>query len=413
MKRVLMVAFHFPPAAMGSGHLRTLGFARYLPSLGWEPIVLSANPAAYPRTDVANESLIPEDCRVRRALALDAGRHLAIRGKYPGFLAKPDRWNSWRFAGVLQGLRLIRRHKVSAIWSTYPIMTAHSIAHTLARITGLPWVADFRDPVSSSVSKTNAFALASQKRHERRVVERAARIVFTTAGAMCSYADHYPAAFRDGRMSVIVNGYDEAAFSDVPIMPPAHTTRPLRLVHSGILYPDGRNPLPFLTALANLRAKGALAGGVEIVLRASGSEAAYAHELQRLDLKDVVTLAPPIPNREALLEQAAADALLLFQGRQFDRQIPAKVYEYLRIGRPIFALVGEDGDTAALLRATGGAEIVPLDDSAAIETELRKFIKAVREGSASIANAAVAQTYSRHQGAVSLATLLDEITTQR
>jgi len=213
-------------------------------------------------------------------------------------------------------------------------------------------------------------------------------------------------------MSVIVNGYDEAAFSDVPIKPPVRTTRFPRLVHSGILYPDGRNPLPFFTALANLRAKGALAGGIEVVLRASGSEAAYAHDLQRLDLKDVVTLAPPIPNREALLEQAAADALLLFQGQQFDRQIPAKVYEYLRIGRPIFALVSEDGDTAALLRATGGAEIVPLDDSAAIETELRKFIEAIREGSAPIASAAVAQTYSRYQGTVSLATLLDGITTQ-
>jgi len=88
------------------------------------------------------------------------------------------------------------------------------------------------------------------------------------------------------------------------------------------------------------------------------------------------------------------------------------VYEYLRIGRPIFALVSEDGDTAALLRATGGAEIVPLDDSAAIETELRKFIEAIREGSAPIASAAVAQTYSRYQGTVSLATLLDGITTQ-
>jgi len=410
VKRVLMIAFHFPPAAMGSGHLRTLGFARYLPSCGWEPFVLSANKAAYPHADVANESLIPETCLVHRAFALDAGRHLAIRGKYPEFLAKPDRWNSWRLAGVFQGLRLIRQHQISAIWSTYPIMTAHSIGHILARITKLPWVADFRDPVVSSVSKSNAFAIASQKRHERCVIERAARIVFTTPGAMRSYAEDYPAAFRSRRMSVIVNGFDEVAFSDLPIAPRAPAVGPLRLVHSGILYPDGRDPLPFFTALANLRGKGALACGVEVVLRASGSEAAYARELQRLDLESVVTLAPPISNRDALREQAAADALLLFQGRQFDRQIPAKVYEYLRIGRPIFALVGEDGDTAALLRTTGGAKIVPLDDSTAIENALCKFLEAVRERHAPIVDAAVARTYSRHQGAASLATLLDEIT---
>jgi glycosyltransferase involved in cell wall biosynthesis len=410
VKKVLMIAFHFPPVAMGSGHLRTLGFVRYLPALGWEPIVLSANAAAYPRADAANNKLIPDDCSVHRAFALDARRHMGIGGKYPGFLAQPDRWASWWPAAVWHGLRLIRRHQISAIWSTYPIMTAHCIAHTLSRITALPWIADFRDPVASSVEAGNRFSVSSQLRWERRVLTRATRVVLATPGARRSYAERFPQDAGDSRLAVIPNGYDEAAFSGLPTAAHHQPRRPLRLVHSGILYPEGRNPVPFFTALANLKAAGALAADdIEIVLRASGSEAMYAEEIRRRDLGAMVTLAPPVSNREALHEQADADALLLFQGRRYDRQIPAKVYEYLRMGRPIFALVGEHGDTADLLRDTGGAVLVPVDDVAAIERGLAEFLQALRAGRAPVATESVVQSYSRYQGAASLSRLLGEV----
>lgn len=407
---VLMIAFHFPPAAMGSGHLRTLGFAKYLPASGWDPIVLSARALAYPHTAPLNAGVIPQDCLVHRAWALDAGRHLAIAGKYPGFIAQPDRWASWWPAAVWQGLRLIRRHRVDAIWSTYPIMSAHWIASTLSRRANLPWIADFRDPVSSSVSAENPFAVASQRRWEQRVLREANRVVFTTPGAMSTCAENYPAASAGGRLAVIENGYDEAAFVDLPRTGSQSNRRPLILLHSGLLYPDGRNPAPFFTALARLKNSGSISGDdIRVVLRASGAEAAYAHEITRLGLDDLVTLAPPISNRDALIEQASADALLLFQGSRFDRQIPAKLYEYLRIGRPIFALVGEQGDTAAVLRSTGGAEMVPLEDAEAIERGLSGFVRAVREGRGPKACPDVVARFSRRGGAALLAGLLDQV----
>lgn len=409
-KKVLVIAFHFPPVAMGSGHLRTLGFVRYLPELGWEPTVLSANPSAFPRVDAENLKLIPDNCRVERAFALDVRRHMSIRGKYFGFLAQPDGWASWWPAAVVRGLRLIRRHQIGAIWSTYPIMTAHCIAHTLSRMTGLPWIADFRDPVSSSVEAGNRFSVASQNRCEQRVLGRAARTVFTTPGAMRGYAEKYPKADTEGRLVVIPNGYDETAFSDLPAATYRRPGRPLRLVHSGVLYPDGRSPLPFFTAVANLKAAGMLTeNDVTIVLRASGFEAKYTEEIRRRGLDGMITLAPLISNLEAVREQADADALLLFQGRQFDDQIPSKVYEYLRIGRPVFALVSTEGDAAALLRDTGGAVLVPMEDVAAIERGLCEFIKALREQRAPVADASVVQGYSRQHGAVLLARLLDDV----
>lgn len=408
---VLMIAFHFPPAAMGSGHLRTLGFAKYLPTLGWNPIVLSARALAYPRIAPIDDGVVPQDCAVHRTWALDAGRHLAIAGKYPGFIAQPDRWASWWPGAVWQGLRLIRRHRVCAIWSTYPIMSAHWIASTLSRRTNLPWVADFRDPVSGSVTAENPFAVASQRRWEQRVLREASRVVFTTPGAMRTCATNYPAAHADGRLAVIENGYDETAFADLPTAVSGPVRRPLTLLHSGLLYPDGRNPVPFLTALARLKTSRRVSGDyLRVVLRASGAEAIYTREIGRLGLNDLVTLAPPISNREALIEQASADALLLFQGSRFDRQIPAKLYEYLRIGRPIFALVGEQGDTAAVLRDTGGAKMVPLEDTEAIERGLFEFLHAVHEGRGPKASPDVVARFSRRGGTALLAGLLDQVT---
>ena len=409
-RSVLMVAFHFPPAAMGSGHLRTLGFARHLPEFGWNPIVLSAKASAYPRTAPIAADIVPQGCVIHRALAFDARRHFGINGKYPGFLAQPDRWASWWPAAVAQGLRQIRRHKVSAIWSTYPIMTAHCIARTLSDITKLPWIADFRDPVSSSVEAENPFSVASQQRWERRVLHSAAQAVFTTSGALRDYAERYPKAARGGRLSVIGNGYEEEAFIDLPANPPPLDGRPLMLLHSGLLYPEGRDPAPFFNALARLKAAG-LAGPEQfkVVLRASGWEERYQREIDRLGIADIVILAPPVSNREALVEQAAADGLLLFQGSRFDRQIPAKVYEYLRIARPIFALVGSCGDTASVLRDTGGAVVAPSEDVAVIAQDLSEFVLALREERAPRVPPQLVARYSRREGAASLAGLLSRV----
>lgn len=409
-KSVIMIGLHFPPSALSSGHLRLLAFAKYLPTRGWDPVILSATRCAYARLDPASVGSIPDTCRVYRALALDSRRHLGLFGKYPSFLAQPDRWASWWPGAVALGLRLIKRYRAQAIWSTYPVMTAHCVAHTLNRLTGIPWIADFRDPVVVATAHNDARTIRSQIRWEERVVRHAACSVFTAPGAMRLYADRYPRIHAERRFEVIGNGYDEAAFTALPAATPRPPGRPLVLLHSGVLYPEGRDPVPFFTALARLRDMGVMCGDdLKVVLRASGSEATYARELRRLGLENIVVLEPPVSNREALAEQAEADGLLLFQGARYDRQIPAKLYEYMRTGRPIFALVGERGDTAAVLQDSGGAELAPLDDVDAIAARLPGFIAALRAGKGpQVRPGAVAQ-YSRQAGTASLAGLLDRV----
>ena len=107
-RKLLMIAFHYPPLSGGSGIQRTLKFSRYLPDHGWQPVVLSANAKAFPQTgdDLIHE--VPDNVSVRRAFALDTARHLSLFGSYLNWMALPDRWVSWWLGGVPAGLRLIR-----------------------------------------------------------------------------------------------------------------------------------------------------------------------------------------------------------------------------------------------------------------------------------------------------------------
>ena len=145
VKRVLMIAYHYPPVGVSSGLQRTLKFSTYLPELGWQPSVLTVHPRAYEARRDDQLADVPKGVTVRRAFALDTARHLSIRGRYPLILALPDKWMSWWIGGVLTGLQMIRETRPDVLWSTYPIATAHMIGLTLHGLTGLPWVADCRD----------------------------------------------------------------------------------------------------------------------------------------------------------------------------------------------------------------------------------------------------------------------------
>lgn len=70
-----------------------------------------------------------------------------------------------------------------------------------------------------------------------------------------------------------------------------------------------------------------------------------------------------------------ADALLVMQAANCNAQIPAKLYEYFRAGRPLIGLTDPTGDTARSLRAAGVSAIAPLDNAAAIGELLLRYLK--------------------------------------
>ena len=416
-KRVLMLAYHFPPLAGGSGILRTLGFARHLPDCGWQPLVLSPAPLAYAQRGDTQLAQIGAQATVRRTLALDAARHLAIAGRYPRCLALPDRWSSWWLSAVPAGMRMIRQYRPDAIWSTYPIATAHLIAMTLQKLSGLPWIADQRDPMLDDSDPLALYPPEARlhRMHawiEQRIAARSPAIVCTTPGAIDAHRRRLAHVGRE-RFCLIENGHDDDEGA-APLDGPQGRRSRFQLLHSGVIYPSERDPQALFEALARLRHDGVLhAHNFQLVLRATGHDAWLASLLVKYGILDLVRLEPLQPHGTALQEMLAADGLLLLQAANCNAQIPAKLYEYLRCRRPILALTDLAGDSAAKLRHCGIDTIGQLASSSDCARALLRFLELARQGRAPLASPAVVALQSRQARSNALADLLDQVSHRR
>lgn len=412
MNRVLIIAYHFPPVAGSSGVLRALKLCRYLPENGWQPTVLTVNPRAYERTDPGQLAEIPGDVHVMRTFALDTQRHLSIGGRYFRSMALPDRWATWVPSGVLAGLRAIRRERIDAIFSTFPIPSSVQIGSYLHRLTGKPWIVDLRDSMTEDDYPRDPATRRSLRRLETRAVRESSRILFTAASTISMYRKRYPALTAD-KCVLVPNGYDEDDFQNPPASPPpaeAFGARALRLLHLGLLYPSERDPRPFFRALARLKSKNVISPAtIRVDLRASGHEDLYTNMLSEIGVSDIVNLLPPLPYREALRDASQADGLLLFQAANCDHQIPAKAFEYLRLRRPILALTSSTGDTAALLNSTGGATILDIASEEQIYQQLPAFLEIVKHGNHPVPDEGIVQKYSRRSQAGTVAQCLSQV----
>lgn len=413
MRTVLLIAFHFPPLTGSSGIQRTLRFAQYLPEFGWRPVVVTATTGAYESADPRTLDQIPAGCEVVRAPALDAARHLSIGGRYPGFLAVPDRWASWSWAGGWIAARAARRFAAQAVWSTYPIATAHLIGEQAARRSGLPWIADFRDPMAQDGYPADPARWRAYRAIEQAAAERAARMVFVTPGALRIYRERFPDAPAD-RFALIENGFDESAFAAAVASAPSRPEgRPLVLLHSGIVYPAERDPTNLVRAIANLDRDGTIRrGDLTLRFRAPVHADLILGLANAQGVADYFEVLPPVPYREALAEMAASDGLLAMQAANCNEQIPAKVYEYLRAGRPILGLADPQGDTGRLLSGLGCPHVAALESEADVTACLAAYLRALRAGAASVVPRSEAERFSRRALTGRLAQLLDDVCTE-
>lgn len=410
-RRVLMVAFQFPPFAMSSGVQRTLRFVQHLPSHGWLPIVLTAHPRAYSAVSTDLLKGVPPEAVVERAFALDAARHLAIAGRFPGFLARPDRWRNWAVRAVPAGLQLIRRLRPEVIWATYPIATALLIALRLHRETGIPLVADFRDPMVQDGYPADPKTWRAFDRIEKDIGREAAKLVFVTPSALATYRTRY-AGPSDDRFVMIENGFDEESFvvaerglDAAPLHPGRFT-----LLHSGVVYPSERDPTALFSALGRMRRDGRIDSS-RLIIRFRAP--VHGELLRRLadetGTSDLIEILPSMPYRDALQEMLCADGLLVMQGSNCNEQIPAKLYEYLRARRPILGLADPIGDTASTMRRSGVVDIARLEDTHQVEAAMMKYLARVRPGSPPAPLRADLAAMSRGSRSRELAALLESV----
>lgn len=405
-KHVLMVAYHYPPTGFSSGVHRTHCFANDLVSLGWHPTVLTVTKNAYATVDPAADSRINSTINVVRCPTVDAARSLSFKGRYPLIAALPDRWSSWWLSGVIQGLRAIKRDRPKAIWSTYPIATAHLIALTLHRLTGIPWIADFRDPMLDEHYPTHEWLRHIHSWIERRALRHARHCVFTTPASRDRFAAQHQVNLRNPQqLQVIANGFDAHCFTQAITY--ENNDGPWVLLHSGLLNPIDRPPDGLFAALKALRDEDyAPATKLNIHLRASSHDAQIQRLAEQFGVANQLTLLPPLPYLQAIDEMRRSDALLLLQGDSCLHQVPAKMYEYIRSCRPILALCSTESETSRQLANVASAQTIAPHNIDGIKHALKAMLDKLTAGQTTSMPSIETDRYDRRHRAAELDELL-------
>jgi glycosyltransferase involved in cell wall biosynthesis len=269
------------------------------------------------------------------------------------FLSLPDMHRNWLVPATIHAVRIIRREKIDCILTSCPPYTVHLVGLLCRWLTGVTWIADFRDPWMTAGAKslyaTCAASLWIERRLERAVL-RNADLVVTNTEALCKAFRSTSGSMPAMKFAFIPNGYDPEFLSQFRS---ARKDPVFSVVYTGSLY-FGRTPEPLFRAIRELLDEGRMDSG-HVRLRLVGHcrhvEGRPIDEMiDRYGLKPVVETLDPVPYRQAL-EMIGQSHLALLLAPDQPYQIPAKVYDYMGIGTRVLALA-RNGATAQLIRDT-------------------------------------------------------------
>lgn len=433
MKRLLVVTYYWPPEG-GSGVQRWVKFARYLRSCGWEAVIYTPENPEISSPDPALSDELPEGLEVLRrpirepyemyrritgggstritelASGPSGGGRLSlfIRGNF--FI--PDPRCGWVRPSVNFLSKWLREHPVDAVVTTGPPHSMHLIGRGLHRRTGLPWVADFRDPWTKMFYFNDLRLLPfARRRHmklEQSVLDEASAVVAVSAQVRDDFAS------RTGtRVELITNGYDAADFEGPA---PRRDKDHFRVVHTGLLGADG-NPALLWQALAG-KCEADPGFRSRLQLRLAGKvDAAVLDSVKAAGLEGNLVLPGYLPHAETVLEQRSADLLLLplREGEEGGKIVPGKIFEYMASRRPVLGIGDPAGAAAGILAECGAGTMCDWADeaglAAAVEAAWQRFLcddAASTDGKAPVGNSSV-EGYSRQALTARYAALLDSL----
>lgn len=414
MPTVLLLAYYFPPLGMG-GTQRPAKLAKYLPEFGWTPVVTTVKEVSYYARDpdllaeiqhvevIRTGSLDPQRVlfKLRRDDEVSPG--LARGGPATGLkqLFIPDNKVLWLPFALARALRIVRDRRIDLLFTTSPPHSAHLGGWVSKRVTGIPWVADFRDPwAGGEFQPAGAWRYSIEAKLQRLVLRAADAVVAVTEGL----AENLRSQLGEsaGKVRVIPNGFDEQDFA----APPTGRAGTFTFTLCGAL--TATQGLQTLLAAVVQMANQPEAAGQDWCLRLVGSvidpeaarwvdEALQSGRVEKVGYR---------PHRQAVAEMMSADALIYIVPDGASRgHIPGKTFEYLRAGKPVLA-IGPEVEGTQLLR-----QHLPviLSDSIDVEATCRALNALRARGGPPAPVGRSIECYSRRHQAARMAAIFEEL----
>ena len=453
-RRVMVIAYHFPPVA-GVGVERVLKHVTYLPDEGWHPVVIAPANPAYRLVDPASVMRIPPGTEVHRAVSLEPGHlrlmmrrlRLLISGRSPASVPSaepateptvsaatvrphrgalhgalnaawarivplvffPDEQLLWAVSAAGTALAIQPAVKADALYSSSPPISAHLSAALVKRVTGLPWIADLRDPwIGNAFSRPLAGPhRALQRDLERMIVRGADRTVLATDALRDAYVRRYPQQAH--RIVTITNGYDLAELQRFATSGGA-PHRPFRLVYTGSVYGEDELRV-FLDGLTRLvRDRPSIRDELRVEFVGWFNERNEQLATERFPaLTPLVAHTPQVPRTEALARLSSADGglILLADGDGQASILTAKLFDYLGLDLPVLAVAPPGELRRVLGQLDWGIGADPTPEGVA--QGITALIEAPHPGR----HADTERRFERRRLTSQLASLLDEVAPTR
>ena len=396
--RVLILSWYFPPANL-IGAIRVGKLARYLHEQGHDVRVLTSDhaegdrslPLEIPPANVLRTPWFDID-RVAHPLTQrrrkpgngypaphgqeTAGANRLI-GRLRGWLAPhynalfqiPDRRIGWLPYALSAARKLARQWRPDLIYASAPPYTTLLAAHLISRRHNVPWVAEYRDRwVDDPYLKLPQWRLRLDRYLQRRLMATATGIVTVSEPWAAQYRDRFGLP-----LATIYNGFDPKDFPETDT-PEKASPGPLHIVHTGALYGGRRDPRPLFQAI-----KASGLAPKDLCVDFYGPDSEVAGQLaDAARVADFVNIFPPVPYSRSVELQKEADVLLLMQSNDPLEQgnVPAKIFEYFAVRRPILGLGLEDGVPAKLIAESQAGLFC--NDPAVIERQLAEWVATKR-----------------------------------
>ena len=436
MKRVLIISYYWPPTG-GSGVQRWVKFAKYLPAEGWQPVIYTPENPEQLAVDASLEAEVPAEAEVIRRRIVEpyemykkllrksghskeAVEVNPVNAQNKSFLQKvamwirgnfflPDPRCLWIRPSVKVLKEYLKEHPVDLIVSTGPPQSMHLIGRLLAKETGLPWIADFRDPWTKifyfkHLQMTRA-TVKWHKKMEKKVLDDATVVV-----AVSPLVQQEFQAMTQTPVELITNGFDECDFTATKNTEAnGGPDREFVITHTGLFAADG-NPTVLWDVLAEKCSKDEsfkklmkikLVGKTDEQILKSIEDAGLSENLEDMGYQ---------PHAVAVEQQRKASLLILPLRKEpeYKAVLPGKLFEYLASWRPVLGIGQTDGAMSMILNNTKTGFVLNWDDKMSIEKYIDICWKDHLNGRLSVEDADISQ-FTRRNLTRRMAQLFDKL----